>query len=89
MSENKLYKNCLHCDEPLVQTPTGRRKIYCNRQHADAFRREALLNMARLDNEPEVEVDKVLRLIEDGPVLQPLPEIAVWDVRDGIPMRVV
>lgn len=96
MSDSRLYKFCLHCDEPLIQTGRGRKRMYCNRQHYKAAQRQASLNMDRLDEEItalEIRTDQVYRLVEMvdpiGPVLQPLPAIAVKDIRDGIPMRVV
>lgn len=92
MSNSKLYKKCLHCNADLVQTPTGRKKIYCNRQHREAFHREANLNMDRIEevlDKVEANTDTVRLMNEPGPVFQPLPEVAIWDVRNGIPMRVV
>lgn len=96
MSDSRLYKFCLHCDKPLIQTGRGRLRMYCTREHWKAAQRQASLNMDRLDEEitnPAIRTDDVYRLVTMvdpiGPVLQPLPQIARQDVRNGVPMRVV
>lgn len=85
----KLYKNCLHCDAELVQRGPGRKKIYCNRRHAEAFRKDSERMAAQMSEELG-HIEIALNLIwEGGPVMVNLPPTARREVRNGVPMRVV
>lgn len=88
MSKSKARTTCLHCGKALVQkTGPGRKYIYCSQHSSAESRRVETLDQIALQLDY---IENSINMIEqEGPVEQPLPEIAVWDVRDGIPMRVV